>query len=113
MNYKLSTAAFLTIIASAAAANATWGTVQGLWNDAVNGLFGTNIALMGGFFLIFGAYLVSRAGFGVEVAIPFGLGLVFLLAVLNLGVLPLYVWTVALVFAAWVTFIALKRFFSG
>ena len=93
--------------------NASWGMLQTLWNDGIGALFGSNLLLMGGFFLIFGVVIATRLGMGVELVLPFAFGLVFLLSVLNPGMLPLFMWALALIGGAFITFITIKRMFSG
>jgi Ca2+/Na+ antiporter len=94
-------------------ANASWGMLQELWNTGIGALFGTNLLIIGGFFMIFTVFIIQRLGLSTELAIPFGMVMVFVLAIINPGLLPGWAWTAGLFLAAVLVFVAIRNVTRG
>jgi len=93
--------------------NASWVFVQNLWTNGLGALFGTDLMLIGVFFLLFVAFVAVRMGLSAEIALPFGGAMLFVLTIMNPSLLPGGAYTVFLFLGAIIVFIALKRILGG
>jgi len=80
--------------------NASFNNFQSLWNDGIGALFGSNLILVGGFFALFGLYVGSKLDLSSEVMLPFISIFLFILTIMNPGLLPGWVWSAVLVLGA-------------
>jgi Ca2+/Na+ antiporter len=87
--------------------------LQSLWNNGIGALFGTNLLIIGGFFMIFTVYIIQRLGLSTELALPFGAVMIFILAIINPGLLPGWAWTAFLFVAAVLVFVAIRNILRG
>lgn len=92
----------------------TWtSTVQNLFSIGLGAVFGTNLLLIGVFFLLFGVWITQRMGAGTEFSVGFGIALIFLLTIASPGLLPGMVWTATLLVVGLIIFVAVKRIQGG
>jgi len=90
--------------------NMTWGILQQTWADGIGSLFGTNLLTIGAFFMLFSIWLIMRYGISLEVAAPFLGVMIFILAALNTGQLPIFAWAAFVIMIALLAYAALRRF---